>query len=161
MYGERLVGFERYRFSQASVSPGHLDRLCQASSSRDDVKQMDVVFAAQLWGQDHFVDLSAFDSAEDFVARGIGFYLEREGAIVAAAYSSLVCSRGIEVSVFVEEAHRRQGIGTLLAARLVAWCLAHNAQANWDAANPESCRLAEKLGYTPAGAYQAHYLIPK
>jgi GNAT superfamily N-acetyltransferase len=161
MYGERLTSFERHSFSQEQVSAEHLDQLCQASPFRGDVRRMDETFAAQLWGQDHFVDLSAFDSAEDFLARGIGFYLERAGVVVAAAYSSLVCSRGIEVSLFVEEAHRRQGIGTVLAARLVAWCLAHNAQANWDAANPESCALAEKLGYTPAGAYQAHYLKSK
>jgi predicted GNAT family acetyltransferase len=63
------------------------------------------------------------------------------------------------VSIFVLEDYRRQGIATLLAARLLRWCLENNAQPNWDAANPESCRLAEKLGYTQTGQYEAHYLV--
>jgi GNAT superfamily N-acetyltransferase len=158
MYGERLAGFDRYSFSSERISAEHLDHLCQASAFSEDVRQMDLSFAAQLWGQDHFVDLSDFDSAEDFVQRGIGFYLEKHGRVVGAAYSSLVCSKGIEVSLFVMEDYRRQGIATLLTSRLLGWCIENNAEANWDAANLESCRLAEKLGYIPTGGYQAYYL---
>jgi len=158
MYGERLVGFDRYSFSSERISAEHLDHLCQESAFREDVQRMDLSFAAQLWGQDHFVDLSDFDSAEDFVQRGIGFYLETRGTVVGAAYSSLVCSRGIEVSLFVMEDYRRQGIATILASRLLKWCIENNAEANWDAANLESCRLAGKLGYVPTGEYQAYYL---
>ncbi|NIV31095.1 MAG: GNAT family N-acetyltransferase [Anaerolineae bacterium] len=156
MYGERMVGFDRYSFSSQHIK--HLDHVCQTSAFREDVRRMDLGFAAQLWGQDHFVDLSDFDSAEDFVHRGIGFYLEKHGTVVGAAYSSLVCSKGIEVSLFVMEDYRRQGIATLLASRLLGWCIENNAEANWDAANLESCRLAEKLGYVPTGEYQAYYL---
>lgn len=159
MYGGRLVGFARYSFSAEHVSAEHLDHLCATSPFRDDVRRMDVPFVAELWGRDHFVELADFDSVEDFVRRGIGFYLENKGTLVGAAYSSLVCSRGIEVSIFVLEDHRRQGIATILAARLLAWCLENNAQPHWDAANLESCRLAEKLGYIQTGQYEAHYLI--
>ena len=158
MYGGRLVGLDRCSFSSGHISAEHLDHLCQISAFRKDVRQMDLPFTAQLWGQDHFVDLSDFDSAEDFVQRGIGFYSEKHGTVVGAAYSSLVCSRGIEVSVFVLEDYRRQGIATILASRLLKWCIENNAQANWDAANLESCKLAEKLGYIQTGEYQAHYL---
>jgi len=77
MYGERLVGFDRYSFSSEHICAEHLDHLRQISAFGEDVRHMDLPFAAQLWGQDHFVDLSDFDSAEDFVQRGIGFYLER------------------------------------------------------------------------------------
>lgn len=158
MYGERLIGFDRHSFSSEHISAEHLDHLCQISAFREDVRQMDLSFTAQLWGQDHFIDLSDFDSAEDFVQRGIGFYLEKHGVVVGAAYSSLVCSKGIEVSLFVLGDYRRQGIATILASRLLKWCIANNADANWDAANPESCKLAEKLGYIQRGEYQAHYL---
>jgi hypothetical protein len=34
----------------------------------------------------------------------------------------------------------------------------NNAEAHWDAANPQSCKLAEKLGYIQTGEYQAYYL---
>jgi GNAT superfamily N-acetyltransferase len=158
MYGERLIRFDRYSFSSKHVSAEHLDHLCQASTFREDVRQMDLPFATRFWGQDHFVDLSDFGSAEDFVQRGIGFYLKKRDMVVGAAYSSLVCSRGIEVSLFVMEDYRRQGIATILASRLLRWCIENNAEANWDAANPESCKLAEKLGYVQTGTYQAYYL---
>ena len=158
MYGERLVSFNRYSFSSEHISSEHLDHLCQVSAFRGEVRRMDLPFAAQLWGQDQFVDLSDFDSPEDFVQRGIGFYLEKNGTVVGAAYSSLVSSKGIEVSLFVQEDYRRQGIATILGSRLLKWCIENNAEANWDAANPESCKLAEKLGYIHTGEYQAYYL---
>jgi GNAT superfamily N-acetyltransferase len=84
--------------------------------------------------------------------------LEKHGTVVGAAYSSLVCGRGIEVGVFVLEDCRRQGIATILASRLLKWCIENSAEANWGAANPELCRLAEKLGYIQTGEYQAYYL---
>lgn len=158
MYGERLVGFRRFSFSSEHISSEHLDHLCQVSAFRGKTRQMDWAFAVRLWGQDHFVDLSDFDSPEDFAQRGIGFYLEKNGTVVGAAYSSLVCNKGIEVSLFVLEEYRRQGIANILAGRLLNWCIANNADANWDAANPESCKLADKLGYIQRGEYQAHYL---
>ena len=44
--------------------------------------------------------------------------------MVGAAYSSLVCSQGIEVSVYVEERHRQRGVATALCSRLLLDCLA-------------------------------------
>jgi GNAT superfamily N-acetyltransferase len=157
-YGERLMPIERYSYASSSVDVAHLDQLCQTSPFRDEVKRMDAAFAASLWGQRHFIDFSDFESPEDWETRGIGFYLERQGDVVGAAYSSLVFSQGIEVSIFVQPDYRQQGLATALGAFLVKWCLAHNWDAHWDAANVMSCRLAEKLGYTPLGAYQAYYL---
>lgn len=158
LYGARLIGLTRYSLSPERLSAAHLEQLCTASAFGGEVQQMDLPFAARFWGQDHWVDLSDFDSAEDFAQRGIGFYLEKRGRVVGAAYSSLVCSRGIEISLFVDEDYRRQGIATVLAGRLLLWCLAHRAEPHWDAANPESTKLAQKLGYVPAGAYPAYYV---
>lgn len=158
-FGPRLFGMDRYRFSGQNLSAGHLAELLQSSRHGGDVQRMDLGFAAGLWGRDHFVDLSIYNSAEDFVERGIGYYVERRGRVAGAAYSSLVCSRGIEVSLFVTEDYRRQGLATALSASLLLWCLEHHAEANWDAANRPSCRLAEKLGYAPLGTYRAHYLL--
>ena len=98
------------------------------------------------------------NSAEDFVQRGVGFYLDPQGTVVGAAYSSLTCSKGIEVSFLVLGGCRRQGVATILASRLLKWCMEHNAEPNWDAANPASCKLTVKLGDNQTGEYQAHYL---
>ena len=64
------------------------------------------------------------------------------------------------MSIFVADEYRRQGVATALAAHLLCWCLQNHVDPHWDAANPESCRLARKLGYVPAGDYQAYYLAP-
>ncbi len=158
MYGEKLLGFDRYSFSTECLSLENLGKLSSQTAFHEAVKQIDLALAAQVWDQDHFIDLSDFESPADFVQRGIGYYVERNGKILGAAYSSLVCSRGIEVSIFVSEDYRRQGMATMLAACLASWCLKNNMDAHWDAANPESCKLAQKLGYIPKGKYQAYYL---
>lgn len=158
MYGERLMPFPRYSFSFETVTDRNLLQICATSPHGGVVKQMDGAFARSVWDKDHFVDISDFDSPRDFMQRGVGFYLETAGEIIGAAYSSLVCSKGIEVSVFVLDDYRRRGIATALAACLLRWCLAHDMEAHYDAANPVSCILAERLGYTRAGGYLAYYL---
>ena len=158
MYGDRLVNFDRYSFSSEKLSLRHLQELCQGREGVPDVKQMDSALVAQFQGQEHFIDISDFDSPDDFSERGIGYYMEDEGEVIGAAYSSLVSSKAIEVSVYVLEAYRRKGIATILAAHLLLWCLQNSMDAHWDAANPESCKLALKLGYVPTGDYQANYL---
>jgi GNAT superfamily N-acetyltransferase len=158
MYADKLISFDRYSFSSECLSLKALGKLALASAFSKDVKQMDLTLATQVWGQEHFVDLSEFDSPSDFVERGVGYYVERGGRIIGAAFSSLVCSKGIEISIFVLEDYRRQGMAMTLAAHLLKWCLENNVNPHWDAANLESCKLAEKLGYLPKGNYPAYYL---
>lgn len=157
-FRDRLIAIERFRFSSEALASEHLQDSIDRSDFSHEVKSMDIAFAQRLWGQDHFVDLSSYDAPEDFVNRGSGYYMERDGEVVGAAYASLVCSRGIEVSIFVQDAFRRRGIATLLASHLLKWCVERRIHPNWDAANPMSCSLAEKLGYRPLGRYQAYYL---
>jgi len=116
LYGEKLISFDRYSFSTACLSMEHLEKLCQGSKFSKDVKQMDASLIARVWGQDHFIDVSDFESPADFIGRGIGYCVEKSGKIIGAAYSSLVCSKGIEISIFVLDDYRRQGIATTLAA---------------------------------------------
>ena len=158
VYGIMLQEFDRYRFSAEKLSIDLLNQLYQASPFQRQIRQMDAAFAARFWDRQHFIDLSQYDSPEDFIRRGIGYYLQVRQRLVGAAYASLACSRGIEVSVYIEDDYRRRGIATGLASHLVLWSLNHNLEPHWDAANPESCRLALKLGYTPAGTYSAYYL---
>jgi GNAT superfamily N-acetyltransferase len=161
LYGERFFEIERYMFSSENISVEHLQKLCQDSKFANNVKRMDAYLLESIKGKDHFIDVSDFESPEDFVERGIGFYVEKDGEVRGAAYSSLICSTGIEVSLFVADEHRRQGLATALSANLVRWCFENNLDAHWDAANLESCKLAEKLGYTSQGTYQAYFLKPQ
>jgi predicted GNAT family acetyltransferase len=79
-----------------------------------------------------------------------------EGEQVAgAAYSSLVCSYGIEVSIYV--GYRNKGIATALAAQMLLESLKQGRQPHWDAANPESFKPTRKLGYVFVESYDAWY----
>ncbi len=159
IHGERLTPFLRYSFSSKNLSVDHLSDLLDSSPFKDAIKRIDTAAATEaLAVQDGAMDLSDFDSAEDFVERGIGFRLMNNESMMGVAYSSLVCSKGIEVSIFVFPEHRRKGIATTLASALLKWGLEHGLDPHWDAANPESCTLAEKLGYVQTETYDAYYL---
>jgi len=157
MYGERLLAMERHSFSSEHLSLAHLDHVCQAVLAKATIKRIDLDAFKRLQGPDGFFDISEFDSAQDFLERGIGFYAETS-RLAGVAYSSLVCSKGIEVSIFVVERYRRQGIAAALACHLLRWCLLNGLDPHWDAANLPSCHLAEKLGYTATGTYRAYYV---
>lgn len=158
MYGESFAGFDRYSFSSEHLSLDHIQMLSRNNRLSVNVKRFDSALLERVWGSDHFIDVSDFESPTDFLERGIGYYAEKDGDIIGASYSSLVCSTGIEVSLFISEDYRRRGIATVLSAHLLLWCLQNNMDAHWDAANPESCKLAEKLGYVSVGSYKAYYL---
>ena len=159
VHGDRLIEISRYTFSSEHLSIEHLERLLRGSPLRGQAQRIDAAIAARaLADRDGVVDISEFDSAEDFVERGVGFCLMDGETIAGAAYSSLVCSKGIEISLFVLPAYRRRGVATVLGSMLVKHCLESRMDPHWDAANPESCKLAEKLGYVGTGTYEAYFL---
>ena len=153
-FGDRLVRFPRYSFAADSLSEAHLAGLLDRWPQRERVRRVDAELLAR---PDNFVETEDFDSPDDFLARGIGYTLLEDDNLAGAAYSSLVCSRGIEVSLFVAEPYRRRGVAMALSAALLLECVRRGLRPNWDAANLESCSLAEKLGYTSAGTYDSYY----
>jgi GNAT superfamily N-acetyltransferase len=156
-FGDKLVRFPRYSFTTEQLSAAYLAALLDASPHRDHVRRVDEALLAR---PDNYVEIEDFDSPADFLARGVGYTMLEGDQLVGAAYSSLVCSRGIEVSLFVAEPFRRRGIATALSAALLLECVQRGRRPNWDAANLESCALAEKLGLTPAGSYDSFYYTP-
>jgi GNAT superfamily N-acetyltransferase len=158
IFGEHLVTFPRYSFSSTQLSAEHLGHLLTGSRFRDRIVPISLELATQAAGQpESFLALSDFDSAADFVQRGLGYAVLDDNKMAGAAYSSLVCSQGIEVSVYVEERHRQRGVATALCSRLLLECLALGLRPNWDAANAESVRLARKLGYGFVEMYDTYY----
>lgn len=154
-FGDRLIPVKRWRYSSESLSLEHLRKLASDNANTPNVRPVDTTLAG---AGSPYLDIGAFDSANDFVQRGIGFCLMKDDATIGCAYSSLVCSSAIEVSIVVNPNHHRQGIATALSCQLLRWCLEHQLAPHWDAANQESCGLAEKLGYSRDGEYTAYYL---
>jgi GNAT superfamily N-acetyltransferase len=156
-FGEQAMPIKRYSYSSDSLSLDHLKNLAAANPNTPNVKRIDAALAG---AEIPYMEIGALESFDDFVERGIGFSLIKDNVSLGVAYSSLVCSDGIEISIVVDPDHYRQGIATALACQLLIWCLEHSLSPHWDAANEESCSLAEKLGYTKIGEYTAIFLKP-
>ncbi len=157
-YGEKVKKYPRYRFTSERLSLERLECLWEPSPWKGKVQRIQPPIAAQVWEQPGLADISDFDSPADFHARGIGYCVLEEGRMIGTAYSSLVCSQGIEISLVVEEAYRRQGMATALSCALLRWCLENGMDPHWDAGNPPSKGLALKLGYTFQEEYDLHVI---
>lgn len=96
-----------------------------------------------------------------FTAEGLGMLVMREGQPVSGAASYVRCPGGLEVQVTTREGCEGRGYATLAAAGLILRAHAQGLVATWDAANPVSARIAEKLGYRPADRYTVAELDEK
>ena len=161
LFSQQLKPITRYSFDTSQLSEPHLAALLNQNRYCNQIVPLDEVMIDRSATQSHsYLEIEAFDSVADFLERGLGYALLDGEQMLGVAYSSLVCSRGIEVSIYVQERVREQGIATALASQLLLSCLRQGMRPNWDAANLESYKLALKLGYTFAGAYEAYYYSP-
>ncbi len=158
IFASRLQSFPRYSFSAANLSAERLRALLAGSGYQDRIVALDSAIAGRMAASpESYLDLADFDSLEDFLERSFAFTMLDGETPVGVAYSSLVCGQGIEVSIFIEEPYRQKGIATALASRLLLECMQYRLRPNWDAANPKSCKLAQKLGYIFTTSYDAYY----
>ncbi|GGE70480.1 GNAT family N-acetyltransferase [Priestia taiwanensis] len=102
--------------------------------------------------------IARFDSGEDYVERGIGYAILHEGKVVCGAGSYSIYDSGIEIDIVTHKNHRRKGLATVAAAALIMDCLEQDKYPSWDAANTNSAKLAEKLGYVFKEAYDTYYI---
>lgn len=122
--------------------------------SRVDLKRAKAVF------EDHksMIYLKDFESASDFYERGLGFVMELEGKIIGAAYSTIISGAKAQIALNVSHAYRKQGIATILALHFVKHCLENHIEPVWVANNPETCKLAEKIGFELDATYNILYI---
>lgn len=88
-----------------------------------------------------------FGSKEAFRKLGRGMVILKDGKIVSGASSFSRYDKGIEIEVDTDEEERRKGLASAVCAALILSCLDEGLYPSWDAANMDSVRLAEKLGY--------------
>lgn len=158
VFTNRLETLPRYSFSPDHLSEAHLKNIFDKSPYHDKVVSLDAFTIARLTAKPRdYLEIGDFASPSDFLQRGVGFAAIEGERVLGVAYSSLVCSRGIEVSVYVDERYRERGVASAIASRLLLECQSRGMRPNWDAANTESCKLAEKLGYVFLEAYDAYY----
>jgi predicted GNAT family acetyltransferase len=105
---------------------------------------------AEEWSRDF---CSQFCGSEDYAKRGLGVAALRGDELVAGASSYVAYNGGIEIQTDTRQDMRRRGLASACCARLILNCLQRGLTPSWDAANPASLALAEKLGYALKAPY--------
>lgn len=96
---------------------------------------------------------------EDYTAYqkyGLGVVILKNGEPVSGASSYSSYFGGIEIEIDTKEEYRRKGLAFACGARLILECLERGWYPSWDAQNPGSLKLAEKLGYHYDHEYTAY-----
>lgn len=100
--------------------------------------------------------VSQYDNYEMYRKYGLGVVVLKDGEPVSGASSYTSFLGGIEIEIDTREDHRRKGLAYACAAKLILECLARGWYPSWDAQNPWSVALAEKLGYHFDHEYTAY-----
>lgn len=105
-----------------------------------------------------FVD--NFASLAEFLERGVGFGVTKDGDFVAGCSSYAISSRTLEFEIETRRDHQRRGLALVTGARLIEHCLDNGLEPCWDAAHEGSARLAEALGFVERRQYTSYRLGP-
>ena len=108
---------------------------------------------SQSWSADL---VSQFPDYETYQKLGIGAVVCKDRVVVSGASSYSRYLGGIEIEIDTREDYRRKSLASVCAARLILECLKRNLYPSWDAQNPGSVALAEKLGYHYSHTYTAN-----
>ncbi|HSQ25684.1 MAG TPA: GNAT family N-acetyltransferase [Anaerolineales bacterium] len=154
--GDELIEILRYRFSEESLELDLLKSITRNLPAKYMLRRINLDLAERIMSDPNQISedhVRNFDSAEDFVQRGLGYVVLDGEYIVSGASSYAICKRGIEIQVNTNPAYRRQGLAAISSAAFLVECLETGRKPHWDAGNPESAQLARKLGFTPTGTY--------
>lgn len=123
------------RFQIVAIDAGHAKRI-----------------ASLPWSDDVF---SSYRDIADFLARGFGFCVTRDDAIVAVCLSFASSRHGVEIEVDTDPAFQGRGLAKAVSWRFMQEAAARGLTALWDASNPASITIARALGFTETASYEA------
>ncbi len=92
-----------------------------------------------------------WDSAEDFLNKGMGFTLLCENRNASTAYSAFVHKYKLEIGIETLEEFRGKGFAYYACSALIDYCIANGYEPDWACRleNTSSYKLALKLGFEP------------
>jgi GNAT superfamily N-acetyltransferase len=161
VYKGTFEKFQRYEFIK---NPEHLDRkhiknfLSPIPEGYDLIK-IDASIAKEPSFHELSEDfISQFNSLDDFMDRGIGFAMLKDGKVVCGATSFSIYDDGIEIEIATHPQHRKKGLATITASALILDCMDRGLYPSWDGANIESVKLAQKLGYILKESYDTYFI---
>lgn len=157
----RIEKFQRYAFKKnyEYLNRDKMEAFISKLPEGYELKKIDKHIASDSSFQNLSEDFtSQFESIEDYISKGVGYCILNDGQVVCGASSYSVYNDGIEIEVDTHPKHRRKGLATIASSALILDCLDRGKYPNWDAANLDSVKLAEKLGYILEEAYDTYYI---
>ena len=103
--------------------------------------------------------IGLYRDPEDFLREGLGVCALEGVDVVAVATSLMRSGDRVELSVRTRPSHRRLGLATAAAARLLQACLSRSWRPVWQATHDGSRSLAERLGFADPVAVTAYLRI--
>lgn len=103
--------------------------------------------------------VSQFPKYEDYRKLGLGVVVLKDGRPVSGASSYSRYREGIEIEIDTKPEYRRKGLAYACGAKLILECMERGLYPSWDAQNPASVALAEKLGYHFDKEYPAYEAV--
>jgi len=96
-----------------------------------------------------------WSTTDDFIARGLGVCLVKDGEVVSLCYAAAVAGGLAEVDVVTDPEFRGHGLGTIVAQEFNRLCLRNGISPTWDCFdyNTGSMKLAERLGFVEVRRY--------
>ncbi|HZU87557.1 MAG TPA: GNAT family N-acetyltransferase [Anaerolineaceae bacterium] len=158
-------GFEiqnRTSFDHTSLSLAHLQTLKKDLPAGLRLIRVGEKQAKDTEGILYQRDLQYFFASADFMQCGLGFCILDEEQIVAYAVSNFpLLDNVLEVSIRVanDEKYRGKGLGQAVSIALLEYCLQHNIEPHWDAANETSAHIALKLGYRLNKKWRMYHIL--
>ncbi|MBB4822984.1 GNAT superfamily N-acetyltransferase [Sporosarcina luteola] len=153
--------FQRYRFEKniEHFSREHLLNVLSSLPDGFEIKNVNKVIASEPSFQQLSEDfVSQFNTLDDFIERGIGYAILHDGLVVSAGTSFSIYDEGIEIEIATDPQYRRKGLAAITASALILHCLECGKYPSWDGANPESVKLAKKLGYVFKEPYDTYFI---
>lgn len=159
-YKENFRKINRYRLIRNEFDKGKLNEMIGQLPGEYKIHSIDHDWYDRVleekWCRDF---VSNFNTKEDFINQGIGYIITYGDKIISGASSYSVYKEGIDIQITTHEDFRNKGLAQIIGAKIIVECLDKGILPNWDAANLTSARLAERLGYTYAGPYDAYYIV--
>jgi GNAT superfamily N-acetyltransferase len=93
-----------------------------------------------------------WDSADDFLTKGVGYSLFDNDELASTAYSAFIQDDKLEIGIETIEKFRGKGYAQYTCSRLIDYCIENKYEPIWSCKleNVNSYKLAQKLGFEPA-----------
>ncbi len=158
-WGSSLRKQRRTRMNPDSLDLSRIIELKEALPSEYVIRPLDLALLEQS-SRSLLGDILLFyNSYDDFLNRGFGFGVLRDGNLVSLARTCFPFRTRFEIQVNTLPRFQRKGLATSASAMLIESSLRSGLVPDWDAANEESIHLALKLGYSNPQSYHVFYRI--